>query len=200
MEKDRHKARCNSVYDQNPFLLQDDPDQGLLSTWNKLHFSLRGRRSSKNEPVKLINSSFTVLITPPLKVARVSTLTRVLLLPFLVYQFPAPRRSRKREGNPFANFPPRINQPFTFSKHRSNACRSTIFDSSLLTISIKINCATIKLDDVLPVDRTSVENRLLPRVYRSRTSNNARISKFARNSLQLIPQRGRDRGIVSSCY
>lgn len=198
MEKDRHKARYNSVYDQNPFLLQDDPDQGLLSTWNKLHFSLRGRRSSKNEPVKLINSSFTVLITPPLKVARVSTLTRVLLLPFLVYQFPAPR-SRKREGNPFANFPPRINQPFTFSKHRSNACRSTIFDSSLLTISIKINCATIKLDDVLPVDRTS-ENRLLPRVYRSRTSNNARISKFARNSLQLIPQRGRDRGIVSSCY
>lgn len=200
MEKDRHKARYNSVCDQNPFLLQDDPDQGLLSTWNKLHFSLRGRRSSKNEPVKLINSSFTVLITPPLKVARVSTLTRVLLLPFLVYQFPAPRRSRKREGNPFANFPPRINQPFTFSKHRSNACRSTIFDSSLLTISIKINCATIKLDDVLPVDRTSVENRLLPRVYRSRTSNNARISKFARNSLQLIPQRGRDRGIVSSCY
>lgn len=199
MEKDRHKARCNSVYDQNPFLLQDDPDQGLLSTWNKLHFSLRGRRSSKNEPVKLINSSFTVLITPPLKVARVSTLTRVLLLPFLVYQFPAPRRSRKREGNPFANFPPRINQPFTFSKHRSNACRSTIFDSSLLTISIKINCATIKLDDVLPVDRTS-ETRLLPRVYRSRTWNNARISKFARNSLQLIPQRGRDRGIVSSCY
>lgn len=199
MEKDRHKARYNSVCDQNPFLLQDDPDQGLLSTWNKLHFSLRGRRSSKNEPVKLINSSFTVLITPPLKVARVSTLTRVLLLPFLVYQFPAPRRSRKREGNPFANFPPRINQPFTFSKHRSNACRSTIFDSSLLTISIKINCATIKLDDVLPVDRTS-ENRLLPRVYRSRTSNNARISKFARNSLQLIPQRGRDRGIVSSCY
>lgn len=199
MEKDRHKARYNSVCDQNPFLLQDDPDQGLLSTWNKLHFSLRGRRSSKNEPVKLINSSFTVLITPPLKVARVSTLTRVLLLPFLVYQFPAPRRSRKREGNPFANFPPRINQPFTFSKHRSNACRSTIFDSSLLTISIKINCATIKLDDVLPVDRTS-ETRLLPRVYRSRTSNNARISKFARNSLQLIPQRGRDRGIVSSCY
>lgn len=199
MEKDRHKARYNSVCDQNPFLLQDDPDQGLLSTWNKLHFSLRGRRSSKNEPVKLINSSFTVLITPPLKVARVSTLTRVLLLPFLVYQFPAPRRSRKREGNPFANFPPRINQPFTFSKHRSNACRSTIFDSSLLTISIKINCATIKLDDVLPVDRTS-ENRLLSRVYRSRTSNNARISKFARNSLQLIPQRGRDRGIVSSCY
>ena len=199
MEKDRHKARYNSVCDQNPFLLQDDPDQGLLSTWNKLHFSLRGRRSSKNESVKLINSSFTVLITPPLKVARVSTLTRVLLLPFLVYQFPAPRRSRKREGNPFANFPPRINQPFTFSKHRSNACRSTIFDSSLLTISIKINCATIKLDDVLPVDRTS-ENRLLSRVYRSRTSNNARISKFARNSLQLIPQRGRDRGIVSSCY
>ena len=85
MEKDRHKARYNSVYDQNPFLLQDDPDQGLLSTWNKLHFSLRGRRSSKNESVKLINSSFTVLITPPLKVARVSTLTRVLLLPFLVY-------------------------------------------------------------------------------------------------------------------
>lgn len=41
-------------------------------------------RSSKNEPVKLIKSSFTVLITPPLKVARVSTLTRVLL-PFLVY-------------------------------------------------------------------------------------------------------------------
>lgn len=97
MEKDRHKARCNSVYDQNPFLLQDDPDQGLLSIWNKLHFSLRGRRSSKNEPVKLINSSFTVLITPPLKVARVSTLTRVLLLPFLVYQFPALRRSRGRE-------------------------------------------------------------------------------------------------------
>lgn len=28
-------------------------------------------RSSKNEPVKLIKSSFTVLITPPLKVARV---------------------------------------------------------------------------------------------------------------------------------
>lgn len=81
-EKNRRKDySVSAIYNQNS-VYKTILTKAFFQPLKQIAF--QPERSSKNEPVKLIKSSFTVLITPPLKVARVSTLTRVLL-PFLVY-------------------------------------------------------------------------------------------------------------------